>query len=208
MFTKITHILLFSFLAAISGNAQFSNPQESSERDSISTSESNNVGSIFYGQPGKAALYSAIIPGGGQIYNKRYWKAPIIWGLEGYAIYHLTKSISNSKATTSCWMNALDATMGRAEDCSVDVAPLVDNLRISEAFDERQSARSQKDLAWILFSAAHLLNVVEAFVDRHLINFDVSEDLSFHNRPSQLIMKDQNLGSSITLVRVTIPIGR
>jgi len=165
MVTKIIHILLFSFLAAMSGNAQFSNPQESSERDSISTSESNNVGSIFYGQPGKAALYSAIIPGGGQIYNKRYWKAPIIWGLEGYAIYHLTKSIS-------------------------------------------KSARSQKDLAWILFSAAHLLNVVEAFVDRHLINFDVSEDLSFHNRPSQLIMKDQNLGSSITLVRVTIPIGR
>jgi len=201
-------------------HAQETIPQQSQQESLLpsqdtTASSGDNVGSIFYGQPGKAALYSLVVPGGGQIYNKRYWKAPLVWALEGYAGYHLFNSIKRSKRATSCWLSSLGEANGLTADCGEVFEPSMlpgpggyqTTAFQNQSFQVRQSARSQKDLAWILMSAAHLLNVIEAFVDRHLINFDVSEDLSFHNQPLEGIVQD-NIYESVTLVRVTIPLGR
>ncbi len=169
------------------------------------------VGSIFYGQPGKAALYSLVVPGGGQFYNRRYWKIPIVWGVEGFALHNLIQNINTSRDATSCWRATLgDTDNGDLRRCSADVQALVANSTTQQdaAFDERQSARSGKDVAWILMSTAHLFNIIEAFVDRHLINFDTTEDLSFHNRPNPNITGTSSLVSDITLLRVTVSLNR
>lgn len=186
---------------------QYSPPDSNPPPPSSNQQGTQRVGSIFYGQPGKAALYSLIAPGGGQIYNKRYWKAPIIWGIEGFAFLNLSESISNTRNATSCWQATIpNSTEGDISRCSESV--LNSSSQNSTAFSERQSARSRRDVAWILMSAAHLLNIVEAFVDRHLINFDTSEDLSFHNIPNKQVTERFYNREAITIFRFTASLGR
>ena len=143
--------------------------------DSTSTStiqKKNSFTSVFYGDPGKAALYSLIVPGAGQLYNKRWWKVPLVWAGEGYLIYNLIQSLDTYQTWDTCWKSFLD------DDptfiCPSDNTPST----TTDAFAIRQSARSQREQAWIFLSIGHLINVFEAFIDRHLINFDVSENLT------------------------------
>lgn len=174
-----------------------------SQQDSITVSssdqkKSNSFTSIFYGQPGKAALYSLIIPGAGQLYNKRYWKAPIVWAGEGFAIYYLASSINTFQNRNDCWKGLLQDSTDPNLLCTptnLKIPISLGNITdVSNAFDLRNSARSQKERAWLIMSAVHLMNIVEAFVDRHLINFDTSEDLSFHNMPNVNISESSQLG--------------
>ena len=192
----------------VSVEAQLSSPSEETETQEIATSQNDpGVGSIFYGQPGKAALYSLVVPGGGQFYNRRYWKVPIIWGVEGFALAHLISNINASRDATLCWRATLgDIDASNLSLCSDEILSLDPNspTQRTEAFAERQSARSGKDLAWILMSVAHLFNVVEAFVDRHLINFDTTEDLSLHNRPNPNLTGKANIVGDITLLRICL----
>jgi len=96
-------LIFFAFLFFHSGfsqekeeNEKTKQPQQTTEVDSIAqniegegvtfeeVSKQENINPLA---PSKAAFYSAILPGLGQIYNKRYWKAPIVWGAIGTGIY-------------------------------------------------------------------------------------------------------------------------
>ena len=168
-----------------------------------STDKKSSFTSIFYGEPGKAALYSLILPSGGQFYNKRYWKIPLVLGAEGYAIYNVSNSIRSFQRSNNCWMSTISSPDNLHPDCSFDFANPSSAIT-STAFRIRQSRRSRKEQAWIIFGAVHLMNVVEAFVDRHLINFDTSEDISYHNLPSPDLQIDKNDMYSFSIIRARI----
>lgn len=168
-----------------------------------STDNKNSFTSIFYGEPGKAALYSLLVPSGGQFYNKRYWKIPLVLGAEGYAIYNVSNSIRSFQRSNNCWMSTISNPDNLHPDCSFDFAD-PSMIDMSDAFTIRQSRRSRKEQAWIIFGAVHLMNVVEAFVDRHLINFDTSEDISYHNLPSPELKIDKNDLYSFSILRARI----
>lgn len=126
--------------------------------------------SMFSGNPGKAALYSLVIPGAGQYYNKRYWKIPIVLAAEGAAIYFLVERINTYKTWDNTW-----------KQLASGIEP-VDGYTISQiqtVKDIRDSARSNKDNQWLILLGVHLIVTADAFIDRHLIEFDVSDDLSF-----------------------------
>ena len=181
---RVICLFFFAVIIPFFGFAQLSPPQ-----DSVTTTKKSSFTSVFHGQPGRAALYSLIIPGAGQLYNRRYWKAPLIWAGEGYALYNLIDKLNAFNDIDACYQSLIDG------------PAVCDGLSISEAFNARQSARSNKEFAWLIFGIAHLLNAVEAFVDRHLINFDTSEQLSlqhpvYHVDPMP----------SITLLRFSIPL--
>ena len=146
---------------------------------------------IFYGEPGRAALYSLILPGAGQLYNKRWWKVPLVFALEGVAIFNLIESLDTYSMWNNCYIDLVEGTDNSPFCVSVDDT--------STAFRIRNSARTNKELAFIFMGLAHLLQAVEAFIDRHLINFDTSEDLTF-------MQPSSNFGSQITLVRIGIPL--
>jgi len=169
----------------------------------------NSFKSVFYGQPGKAALYSIIVPGGGQFYNKRWWKIPLVWAGEGYLIYNLANSIDNFNRWETCRLGFLDP----------DVTPVCDPIinsigqevavsSATEAFDQQQSAKAAKERAWLFVIAAHLIQTLEAFVDRHLINFNTSEQLTlnspYHN---QMTQNDFNT-AAVTVFSVNINLNR
>jgi len=130
--------------------------------------------SMFEGNPGKAALYSAILPGAGQVYNKKWLKAPIVWGLEGTAIgiiifYSQTHNLYHTKYQG----------MARGEISSWNGFDNATALKSA-----RDTLRKRRDYSYLALGIVHVLNIADAFVDRHLIEFDVSEDLSFQFGPA------------------------
>jgi hypothetical protein len=116
--------------------------------------------------------YSLVLPGAGQLYNKRWWKVPFALAIEGAGIYNLKNNLDQFNRYDTCYKSYLDG--------SPDVISCGNISDQNTAFRIRQSARSNKELAWIFMGGAHLLVAVEAFIDRHLINFDTSDKLSFH----------------------------
>ncbi len=158
----------------------------------------NSFTSIFYGQPGKAALYSLLIPGAGQVYNRRIWKVPIIYGIEGLAAYNLISNIRSFQDDDQCWRSLVADQSNPDPICGT-------TTNVTTAFNQRQSSRSQKEIAWVLMGVAHLFNVIEAFVDRHLINFDTSETLSYYH---SLPLEQPNLfqNPTIDIITIRIPI--
>jgi len=140
--------------------------------------------------PRKATRRSLIIPGWGQAYNKKYWKVPIVWGAIGVPAYLFTynkKWYDKTKYALSIVAN--DRYTGpAAADSLSKVDPelrfLVDAKEQGSLVNYRNDFRRNMDLS-ILFTLLFWgLNVVDATVDAHLINFDVSDELSLKVKPA------------------------
>jgi hypothetical protein len=122
----------------------------------------NGFFSLFKGKPGRAAFYSLVIPSGGQIYNKRWWKVPLALGIDGGLTYVL---INNRKL------------YGEAQDL-YEIALNDKDPLASRYKDQRDYYRKWSEYAWVWLIGGHLLTVIDAYVDRHLMDFDVSPDLT------------------------------
>ena len=141
-----------------------------------------------YPNPYKAGLYSLIIPGGGQIYNKRYWKAPLVWGAVGGMIY----LIDNNKTQKDRFEKAYGLRVSGIEDDEfVGIIGSADGIKRYRDQYDKWLQQSYLGLVGI-----YMLNALEAYVDAHLKNFDISEDLSFHLQP---YLGEALLGNSIGL---------
>lgn len=130
---------------------------------------------MFEGTPGRAALYSAIIPGAGQIYNKRWLKAPIVWGLEGTAIYFIVDYNRLFQEFDIGYKGVL-----RSEIISYRGLTNAASIK-----SYRDRFKKYRDYSIIALAVAHILNIADAFVDRHLIEFDMDEDISFQYGPTR-----------------------
>lgn len=126
--------------------------------------------------PQKAALYSAMLPGLGQAYNKDYWKIPVIYG-GGIIILHF---INQNHDLYNTFNNAL---LAEIDGVSETANPF---SRFNEASlqNRRNRFKRDRDFMIIVGIVYYLLNVVEAHVSAHLKEFDVNEDLSLKIKPS------------------------
>ncbi len=177
-FLKLT-LIVFIALAQIPICAQFSAEENINRNEDIEVasdsikSENNSFFDIFTGKPGKAAFYSLIVPGGGQYYNRRYWKIPLVLGVEGAAIYWFV--LNNNRLNT--WQ------AGYIGLLTGEFTEFQGVTQASTAKILRDRALKNKEYAYIFIILAHLLNVFDAFIDRHLIDFDIDDDLSFRPLP-------------------------
>jgi hypothetical protein len=122
--------------------------------------------------PSKAAFYSAILPGLGQAYNKKYWKVPLVYAAIGIPTYLF---ITNDR----------DLGLYRDEykrrlagfDQSRDGAPYP-NVSNDGLIRAQQQLRRNKELALLIAIGMYALNIVDANVDAHLLQFNVDQDLS------------------------------
>ena len=120
-------------------------------------------------RPSKAAFYSAILPGLGQIYNKRYWKAPLVWGAIGTGIYFY---VSNDKQFDR-YRDAYKRRLAGFEDDEFFGVVSNDGLvRAQEQF------RRNKEVSLLVTLGLYALNIIDANVDAHLLQFNVDENLS------------------------------
>lgn len=124
--------------------------------------------------PARAAFYSAVIPGLGQVYNKKYWKIPIIYAGMAAGVYFYVQNDKDYDLFRNAYKRRL---AGFTDDqfYGDGTEPLVSNDRL---IDAQRNAQKNKDVSIIVSLIFYLLNVVDANVDAHLRQYNVSEDLS------------------------------
>ncbi|MCS6822259.1 MAG: DUF5683 domain-containing protein [Microscillaceae bacterium] len=146
------------------------------------------VDSIAYQKPlrspRKAALYSALLPGLGQIYNRKYWKVPIVLGagaVVGSIIDFNVKQYRKFREAFEIKVhNANNPTNLR-----FDPYPAVTQAQIQRV---RNTAQQNMELSIIVAVVVYGLNIVDAAVDAHLSGFDVSEKLSIQFKPTSHLL--------------------
>lgn len=164
-------------------SAQDESPEES-EMDSVQTSLKNDgiiledsiIKKEYYLNPlapSKAAFYSAVLPGLGQVYNKKYWKVPIVYGALGAGIYAYTFYNGEYQRFRTAFKRRR---AGFTDDEFIDVIPLPGDDRLERLQNAKQNER---DLALLVTIIIYALNIVDANVDAHLKQFNISDDLSW-----------------------------
>ncbi|TVR41581.1 MAG: hypothetical protein EA392_01450 [Cryomorphaceae bacterium] len=127
--------------------------------------------------PRKATIYSAVLPGLGQAYNRQYWKVPIVYAGVGVAVYFLQDNIKQANFYRQSYLNATDG------DPSTVNTSGYSPPQLRELVIQHQKWR---DYSYLGLVAVYLLNIVDAQVYGHLFTFDVSDELSLRIAPSVL----------------------
>lgn len=142
--------------------------------------------------PSKAAFYSAVLPGLGQAYNKKYWKIPVAYVLIGIPTYFYLKNDKDFDLYRDAYKRRL---AGFAQGSFGDPFPNVSNDGLIRAQEE---LRRRKELSLLFAIGFYALNIVDANVDAHLLQFNVDEDLSFrpHMKYNQM---EQSTDLGLTL---------
>lgn len=139
--------------------------------------------------PARAAFLSAIVPGLGQAYNKKYWKIPIVYGAIGTGVY----VYNNNNNEYRRYRNAYKQRLKGLED---EFSGQFSNNTLINA---QRTFQRNRDLSLLVTVGLYVLNIVDANVDAHLKQFNVSNDLSFTPQVFQTdLNQQQNLGISIT----------
>ena len=132
--------------------------------------------------PSKAAFYSAVLPGLGQVYNKKYWKVPLVWGAIGAGIYGYTfydgqyQDFRTAFKRRKAGFTDDDFYDLRPNDGITPTSPDIDDSSFEGLENDRQNDR---DLTLLVTILLYALNVVDANVDAHLKQFNISDDLSW-----------------------------
>lgn len=149
------------------------------------------VSSIVFSQkineeksPKKAALYSAVLPGAGQFYTKKYWKIPIYYSGLITSIYFIN---DNSKK----YLKYKEAAL-----LSHDTGENQFGFTYSQLKDLKEHYRRNRDVSYFILTGIYILNIVDASVNAHLFNYDISDDISFNIRTFSSL---QNSGVSLSI---------
>jgi Family of unknown function (DUF5683) len=160
------------------------------KKDSIPVVKKSASGSSRYDSamkahpPRKATLRSAILPGWGQIYNKKYWKLPIVYGALGACGGVFFYNLKNYKDTRFAYRVKYNMQYNQTDSALYSlIRPNLKPLDIESLKYYRNSFRRDIDYSVLFFLLLWGLNVVDATVDAHLKSFDVSPDLSFKFKP-------------------------
>jgi hypothetical protein len=154
--------ILFLFLGNTFVFAQDKTTSPKTIKDSL---KSINIDPLT---PAKAAFYSAVLPGLGQAYNKKYWKIPLVYGAIGTSLYFYIDS--NSK-----YHDYRDAYKRRLEGFNDDKFSYLDTNRLITA---QKFYQRNRDLSALFVVGFYALNIIDANVDAALIQFNVNENLS------------------------------
>lgn len=150
--------------------------------------------SVFKPSPRKAVLYSAVFPGLGQVYNRKYWKLPILYG--GFAAFTYAVSWNNRYYQTyfEAHRSLIDGDPATVEWHNVlpygQTPGNVDEKWFEGVLSDRKDYyRYYRDFSIVGMVALYLLGIVDAYVDAQLFDFDISPDLSMRVQPT-LIRED------------------
>lgn len=130
---------------------------------------------VFLPSPTRAAMLSATLPGLGQLYNRKYWKVPIIYAGFGTLIYFVDLNSKQYNGWRKAWLARVDGNPN-----TIDDYPLHSTDVLERAMNYY---RRNLEITYMLAAALYLLNILDASVDAHLMNFDVGESLSMGLQP-------------------------
>lgn len=180
LFRSLIGITFFLFITARS-EAQVKNDTIIS-KDTVYSSADTTKPAVKkvpgkYHSPKKASILSAVIPGAGQIYNKKYWKVPVIYA--GFA--GLAYSFQFNQSHYVKYRNALKYRLDDDASTTDDYIGIYSDDQLGTLY---RYYHRYRDLTVIGGMALYLLNIVDAAVDAHLFTFNVSDDLSMNIHPA------------------------
>jgi len=156
--------------------------------------------------PSRAAFYSAILPGMGQVYNKRYWKVPIVYAALGAGVYFYTNNNNEYQRYRTAFKRRQagfndDEFWDRNTpgDGMIPAVPVVNDNALEDAQERFQRDR---DLALVVTIIFYALNIVDANVDAHLKQFNIDNDLSLDWQPyleANAITNNPNYGMALVV---------
>lgn len=149
---------------------------------------------IWIPNPTKATWLALVIPGGGQIYNRKYWKLPIFYGGFAGCAYALTWNSKMYKDYSTAYKDAMN---GNMQSSSItDLLPpgyTISETQLKELLRKRKDTyRRYRDLSIFAFIGVYLLSVIDAYVDAELSNFDITPDLSMKVEPAVINTQTSN----------------
>lgn len=129
------------------------------------------------GRPNRVALHAAILPGMGQIANKKYWKLPILYGGAGTILFYIDYNNKKYQQFRNAYLEQRSLPESLWKDpLTINISQ--DNLKRGIDFYRRN-----RDLLMILLAGVYFIQIVDAYVDAQLMDFDISEDLTFRIQP-------------------------
>jgi hypothetical protein len=127
--------------------------------------------------PTKAAVFSAVLPGLGQAYNRKYWKIPIIYAGFGVLTYFI---VTNADQYMTYQSAIIEQSNG---DTNGNYAYLVNKYTESQLQSAREYYRRNLEISILLTAVLYSLNILDALVDAHLMTFNINQELTFRVRP-------------------------
>ena len=158
----------------------------------------------FVPDPIRSMWLGLVFPGGGQIYNHKYWKLPIIYGGFLGCVYALTWNSQMLHDYSQAYLDIMDSdpntkSYEKMLPIGYDISGREE--RFKTIFKNKKNFfRRNRDLSIFAFAGVYLLAVIDAYVDAELSTFDISEDLSLHLEPTVI-----QTTSPKTLGRETVP---
>ena len=148
-----------------------------SQKDTVKIVPSNRIISLnkVYNPlaPSKAAFYSAVFPGGGQTYNKKYWKVPLAWAAVGIPTYFYLDNNGEYKRYRKAYKLRK---RGLIDEFTLeDGTELISLTGLERA---QKTLRGNRDLSLLVVIIGYVLQIVEASVNAHLLQFDASDNIT------------------------------
>lgn len=135
--------------------------------------------------PSKAAFYSAIFPGMGQAYNKKYWKVPIAWSMVAIPIYYYQLNNNEYKRFRRAFRARSNGFQDEFTNDLGESSVSVETLQRAQ-----EQLRENRDLSLLTTVILYVLQIVEASVNAHLLQFNTDDNLTlrptFINNPVQI----------------------
>lgn len=168
------------------------------------TIESSLKRERFVPDPIRSMWLGLVFPGGGQIYNHKYWKLPIIYGGFLGCVYALTWNSQMLHDYSQAYLDIMDSdpnTKSYEKMLPIGYDITGREERFKTIFKNKKNFfRRNRDLSIFAFAGVYLLAVIDAYVDGELSTFDISDDLSLHLEPTII-----QTTSAKTLGHETVP---
>ncbi|MFO7873717.1 MAG: DUF5683 domain-containing protein [Bacteroidales bacterium] len=164
-------------LSGFSGNVTAQNNIQEDQTTQHQTDQTDQTDQTPV-SPSRAAMLSATLPGLGQIYNQKYWKVPIIYAGFGTLAYFVNFNANEYSKWRDAWVARVDGNPHTVDDFPNHSADVLER-----AMDYY---RRNLEITYILSAGLYLINILDASVDAHLMDFDVGEDLRVSMTPGRI----------------------
>ena len=142
--------------------------------ETVSQNKKNTSRALDPLRPAKAAFYSAVLPGLGQAYNKKYWKIPIVYAAIGTGFYFYLDNNKLYKQYRNAYKRRL-AGFTDDEFYGPGDTPFLSDEALIRA---QRTLKRNKELSMLVTVGLYVLNIIEANVDAHLLQYNLDENLA------------------------------
>ncbi len=174
------------------------------EKDSLAVLELQLKSPEWEPDPRRATIMSLVIPGGGQIYNRKYWKLPIVYGGFAGCIYALTWNQSTYTDYRIAYMDLMDNdpnTRSYEEFLppNYEIDTDVEEWLKTVFKNRKDKYRRWRDMSIFAFAGMYVISAIDAYVDAELSHFDISKDLSLDLTPQIMLDRRGSASTGLSL---------